>query len=80
MPQDVMAWLTEYVNSTKFTNKLEHDIDELEKPSDRVRVRLELLSYLAPKVKTVDPVAADANQPINVIFQLDNGPTNGTES
>jgi hypothetical protein len=78
--QQIEAWLSKYINTEGFSNKLECDIDLLEKPADRVRVRLELLSYLVPKVKTVDPLPSGADQAINVVFQLDSGPNNGTDS
>ena len=64
----VEKWLAEHVNSAHFMAALEADIDNLEKPGDRVRARLELLSYVVPKVKGIDPVSADANAPISVTF------------
>jgi hypothetical protein len=74
--QPIEAWLSKYINTLDFATRLEDDIDRLDKPSDRVRIRLELLSYLVPKVKTVDPLPSGADQAINVIFQLDNGGPN----
>jgi hypothetical protein len=57
--RSVEDWLAEHVNHTSFQNKLEHDIELLDKPNDRVRARLELMSYLMPKVKGVDPLTPD---------------------
>lgn len=73
MPNNVETWLANYVNSVNFSNKLECDIDLLEKPADRVRVRLELLSYVVPKVKGIDPMPTDTDRTIEVIFQEDKG-------
>lgn len=55
----VEMWLAELVNSPSFQNRLEAEIDNLDKPQDRVRARLELLSYVMPKVKGVDPLTPD---------------------
>lgn len=52
-------WLAEFVNTQHFQAAIEGEISALEKPQDRLRIRLELLSYLAPKVKGVDPTPQD---------------------
>ncbi len=55
----IEAWLSDYVDSDGFRKSLEHDIDSLDKASERVKVRMELLSYVVPAVKGVDPTLPD---------------------
>ncbi len=70
---NIEKWLSEYINTPYFQAKLEGDIDMLDKPADRVRVRLELMSYIIPKVKTVDPASASNDKTIEVHFVEDGG-------
>jgi hypothetical protein len=64
----VEKWLSEYVNSAHFMACIESEISLLDKPIDRLKARLELLSYLVPKVKGIDPLAPDANAAVSVTF------------
>lgn len=59
MSSRVEEWLSEFVNSPRFAHSIEAEIDLLDKPLDRIKVRLELLSYVAPKVKNVDALTPD---------------------
>lgn len=65
----IEEWLTEFVNTQHFQCAIEGEISALDKPQDRLRVRLELLSYLMPKVKGVDAPPADfADKEIKVTY------------
>ncbi len=72
--QPIELWLLQYVNDPRFAAKLQADIESMD-PKDQIRLRLELMSYLVPKVKTVDPAAEKADREISVVFQED---TKGT--
>lgn len=65
----VEEWLSELVNSQAFQCRLEGEIDSLEKPQDRVKARLELMSYVMPKVKGTDPLPLDfGDKEIKVVY------------
>lgn len=66
--QDIEKWLSSFVNSPEFSQKLAAEIELLDKPSERLRVRLELLSYIVPKVKGVDAEQDNKEQPISVTY------------
>jgi hypothetical protein len=67
----IEKWLAEYVNSENFSQALESEIALLDKPSERLRVRMELLSYVVPKVKGVDPIPENQDKEISVTYVKD---------
>jgi hypothetical protein len=69
--QDIEAWLSRFVNSPDFSKALESEITLLDKPSERLRVRMELLSYVVPKVKGIDPTPDNADKDVSVTYVKD---------
>lgn len=63
----IEQWLQAYVNAPEFSAKLELLIDSLDE-KDQLRVRLSLLDYLVPKVKTVDPIAGEQDKTISINY------------
>jgi hypothetical protein len=70
--QDIEKWLATFVNSPHFSANLETEIQMLDKPSERIKVRLELLSYVVPKVKGVDPNPQVEDKTISINYAVHN--------
>jgi hypothetical protein len=63
----IEQWLQAYVNDPRFSAKVESLIEGLD-DKDQLRVRLSLLDYLVPKVKTIDPVADTQDKTITINY------------
>lgn len=58
--------LIEYVQDKQFFNDLIRNIEEGE--NTEFKMRMELLSYIEPKLKTVDPSANNQKKNINITY------------
>ncbi len=65
---NIEKWLSEYVNDPRFAKKLEALIEGLDEVQ-ALKVRLSLIDYFVPKVKTVEasPEATDKTISINYV-------------
>lgn len=60
--------LMEYVQTEEFFQALVNDVERTDNAEKSFKMRLELLSYLEPKVKTVDHQGTGANRDIIITF------------
>jgi hypothetical protein len=65
------TWLRTFVDQKEFTAKLESSILAVENPAQRARLMLDLIDYIKPKYKTVDPPEQNENRLISVTYVYD---------
>jgi hypothetical protein len=65
------TWLATFVTSGRFAKKLEQAVDEVENPAARAKLMLDLVDYIRPKFKTVDPPSANDAKEIHITYVLD---------
>jgi len=60
--------LQDHIQTDEFLDSLLADIEATESPSARFKLRLDLLSYLEPKMKSVDPQGANTGLTIELNY------------
>jgi uncharacterized protein (DUF927 family) len=68
---NIDAWLKTFVDSEQFTKKLHVALDAIKEPEKRFKAMLDLMDYVKPKYKTVDPPLSAEAREITVIYSLD---------
>ena len=76
---NIEKWLSEYVNAPRYTQKLEALIEGLDEVQ-ALKVRLSLLDYFVPKVKTVDAPPEADDKTISIEYVVPNAPAHGKPS
>ncbi len=66
------TWLRTFVDQKDFTSKLENAILSVENPAQRARLMLDLVGYIKPKYKTVDPPEQNEKRVVSVTYVYDN--------
>ena len=65
------TWLATFVNSSSFSRDLQSAIERVENPAQRARLMLDLVDYIKPKYKSIDPPEQNEGRLISVTYVYD---------
>ena len=72
------ASIVEYVNSASYWEELKRTILAVSNEAQKAKLMLELLDYVAPKLKTVDPPIEGEGKLVSITYVYD-GESKGEE-
>lgn len=68
---DVKTWLETYVNSDEWRTSLRKAVNDVENPAQKAKLLLDLLDYVMPKLKTVDPPTGNEGKDVSITYVQD---------